>query len=532
MVRLRLKHKLAAGLVLVVAMIGLMAFGAWYGLRAYQFTNRITKYHGDQQAALQTLMLATTRLIQPGSEPETADAEQRAKRRQLPLNDIEDTVKNYERCLNEASRDVPASFDSGSVESQRNEISRIRGELDALKASVNSDRPVAVVNKPTQPWFRTDELDRIHRITASIGSLSGIIHSEVTMRYEEGIRRGETSAAIVYLGSVMVIVMLVALVWATWQAIVLPIRELHRVVTRISDGRLDSRVRLKTGDEMEELGTTFNRMADSLQETYRTLNDQVEERSRQLIRSERLASVGFLAAGVAHEINNPLASIAFCGEAIEGRLQGWVARAGHEGEVIANYLKMIQSEAFRCKAITEKLLDFSRVGEPERIDTDLTQLVRDTVEMVEHLGRFRGKRLEVEPADSISARVNAQELKQVLLNLTVNALESVDAGGQVRIAVREAGADVEIVIRDNGCGMTADTMSNLFEPFFTRSRTGKGTGLGLSISHLIVSQHGGTITATSEGLNRGSVFTIRLPARSAGAARTPEPERREPALAA
>src|SRR5262249_57800227 len=131
----------------------------------------------------------------------------------------------------------------------------------------------------------------------------------------------------------------------------------------------EHRIDVRSGDEMEDLARAFNEMTCHLSDMYRNLEHQVNERSRQLVRSEHLASVGFLAAGVAHEINNPMASIAFCSEALERRLEEVLAfrtRAaggGEDVEVITKYLRMIQQEAFRCKEITQRLLEFSRGGE-------------------------------------------------------------------------------------------------------------------------------------------------------------------------
>src|SRR4051812_20625656 len=140
---------------------------------------------------------------------------------------------------------------------------------------------------------------------------------------------------------------------------------------------------------MEELAAALNNMTGRLREMYRDLARQVNERSRQLVRSERLASVGFLAAGVAHEINNPLASIAFCSEALEGRLAGKLADFPSESEVVTKYLRMIQQEAFRCKAITQRLLEFSRGGERRREPTNLADLVQSVLDMVQHLQNCR-----------------------------------------------------------------------------------------------------------------------------------------------
>jgi two-component system, NtrC family, sensor kinase len=252
-------------------------------------------------------------------------------------------------------------------------------------------------------------------------------------------------------------------------------------------------------------------MTDRLDEMYRDLAHQVNERSRQLVRSERLASVGFLAAGVAHEINNPLASIAFCSEALESRLTDILAKAPKENDVINKYLRMIQQEAFRCKAITQRLLEFSRGGERRREATDLAELIQSVLEMVQHLQNGKGKEILFEPAGGLIAWVNAQEIKSVVLNLVINALDSMDEGGTLSITLRQHDRMAEMVFADTGCGMSPETLENIFEPFFTRSRTGKGTGLGLSISHRAISQHGGEIEATSPGLEQGSIFTVRLP---------------------
>src|SRR5205085_10400234 len=148
-----------------------------------------------------------------------------------------------------------------------------------------------------------------------------------------------------------------------------PIRDLGLGVKRVAGGDFDHRIELHSEDEMADLGAAFNDMMERLQSLYSDMARQINERSRQLVRSERLASVGFLAAGVAHEINNPLASIAFCSEALEARLAALMrflptsAQKGDDLEVFLRYLKMLQEEAFRCKTITEKLLDFSRNGE-------------------------------------------------------------------------------------------------------------------------------------------------------------------------
>jgi signal transduction histidine kinase len=174
---------------------------------------------------------------------------------------------------------------------------------------------------------------------------------------------------------------------------------------------------------------------------------------------------------------------------------------------------MIQEEAFRCKRITEKLLDFSRCGEIQRSRTDLVELVQSVVEMVQHMGKYRGKAVLFQPRQAVLAQVDPQEIKQVVLNLVVNALDSMEPGGTLRIEVRYSHGLAEMVFDDDGCGMPPEVLENIFEPFFTRRKVGKGTGLGLSITHNIISQHGGEIAAASPGPGLGATFTVRLPVR-------------------
>ncbi len=237
-----------------------------------------------------------------------------------------------------------------------------------------------------------------------------------------------------------------------------------------------------------------------------------------MIQNEHLASVGFLAAGVAHEINNPLATIAWSAESLESRV-GEIAQLPLDqrtvndelSKCLSDNLRRIEEEAYRCKGITEKLLDFSRLSEVRRAPTDLGALVKDVVEMVGKVGKFRCKTMRLHCSENVIAHVNPQEIRQVVLNLVTNALESVDTDGAVQVHVDSDGVTASIAIEDNGCGMNNEVLKHLFEPFFTRRRDGTGTGLGLSITYRIVSQHGGSLTAHSAGEGCGSRMEILLP---------------------
>jgi signal transduction histidine kinase len=316
-----------------------------------------------------------------------------------------------------------------------------------------------------------------------------------------------------------------------WRWILHPLRILIRGSRRVAAGEFSYRIHLNTDDEMSELADAMNAMTSRFQDIRDDLDRQVRERTKQVVRSEQLASVGFLAAGVAHEINNPLASIAMCAESMEGRIRELVepsafAKSGHTGAasdslspslsterlaVVGNYLQMIQNEAFRCKEITEKLLDFSRIGEAKRQNTELGELIQSVVDMVGHLGKYQHKHIEFVQPGPVIAPVNSQEIKQVVLNLLTNALDSLDEDGTVRIDLRAVEGMAHLTFTDDGCGIDPNVLEHIFEPFFTRRRAGQGTGLGLSITYRILADHGGSIDAESPGPGQGATFHVRLP---------------------
>jgi two-component system NtrC family sensor kinase len=310
--------------------------------------------------------------------------------------------------------------------------------------------------------------------------------------------------------------MLAAIGVLTYRWVFRPLRLLGHGSRRVAAGDFDYRIRLDTHDEMAELAAALNDMTERFREIRDDLDRQVQTRTREVIRSEQLASVGFLAAGVAHEINNPLASIAMCAESLEGRIDE-LAPAEGDAQVARRYLSLIQNEAFRCKGITEKLLDFARLGEVKRQATALAALVSDVADMLRHVGRFAGRTIEIEEGQDVLVMANPQEIKQVVLNLLVNALDSIEETGKVQVAARRSGGEGVLTFTDDGCGMTPEVLDHLFEPFFTRRKSGQGTGLGLSIVQRIVTDHGGRIEATSAGPGHGSTFRVTLPLAQIGA---------------
>jgi signal transduction histidine kinase len=534
----RIRHKLMLGLGLVVVVMSLLLGGTLYGLWSNYVTMNSIRYKTAELVAAGNLKAAIARLLSPSSirnlsdHPDGIDA---------ALAAVRDKLNEYEHSLQESLSHgldpTSAAFEHGHLELLKEHLdgagfSKAVEELfppqATVKSSADEDQRVAAA---------VGESDFFAKLTRSSQDLWDGINQELGYRIDGSRRHYQVALWIIVPASVFGLLCVAGMMRSFYAWVFNPIRDLESGVKRVAEGDFDHRIELHSGDEMEDLSVAFNDMMGRLQELYADLARQVNERSRQLVRSERLASVGFLAAGVAHEINNPLASIAFCSEALEARLgdllrQVRPAGRGDDPEVFTKYLKMIQEEAFRCKNITERLLKFSRTGERRREQTDLGQLVQSVLDITQHLQNSRGKEIAFEvsadraPGGRVLAWVNGEEIKSVVLNLVVNALDSMDEGGRLTIRLTQREGMAELRFTDTGCGMAPEVLENIFEPFFTRSRTGKGTGLGLTISYQIVSQHGGELEAVSDGPGQGSTFTVRLPlqaveANPAEAARRP-----------
>ena len=254
-------------------------------------------------------------------------------------------------------------------------------------------------------------------------------------------------------------------------------------------------------------------MADRFLQAEEQLQYQVKERSEQLYRSQKLASVGFLAAGVAHEINNPLSAISVAAESLEMRLYHLDSLNSDDAREAIERVAMIRRESRRCGDITHRLLDFSHGDKAGVLPTDIAELIREVLMMVHHLGRYADRIVSFECDHHVMAEVNAAQVKQVILNLIANGLQATTSGGRVTVRLQELVDTIVIEIQDDGCGMNEETLQHIFDPFYTTKEAGQGTGLGLSITHRIIENHSGTIAPLSNGPGCGSTFRIRLPKR-------------------
>lgn len=228
-------------------------------------------------------------------------------------------------------------------------------------------------------------------------------------------------------------------------------------------------------------------------------------------RAEKLAAVGRLAAGVVHEINNPLATIAACAEALEQRVEEGVFEGLDAIDDLNEYLGLIKSEAFRCKSITTGLLDFSRIRTGNRHPLDCGEVIRSSANLVSHQKRGEKIDIEIEIADDL-ALLNADggQIQQAVIALCTNAIDAMPKGGTLTMRAATHSNRVAIEIEDTGVGIPQEDLSKIFEPFFTTKEVGEGTGLGLAVCYGIITDHGGRLSVRSN-VGKGTTFTILLP---------------------
>ncbi len=379
-------------------------------------------------------------------------------------------------------------------------VASLRGALNELHTA-NGDYVAAVLS--------------FEKVLSNLNVLAGELDTLIEDAQVQADSRLRATIVVTAVVSVVFVIVITLINISNYRSVVIPLRRLHEGVSRIAAGKFRDRLPLKGASEFQILSRDFNQMAQQLDELYSELEQKVETKSRALVRSERLASVGFLAAGVAHEINNPLNIISCHAELTLKRLEKDGRSA--ESEAAATSLVTIRDEAFRCKDITEKLLSLSRSSESPRECVSVRRIALEVASMVACLAQYRDRRLmlEIDSVDELLVLGNANELKQVLLNLTLNGLQAVEPNrGKVTVEGEASSGCVRLRVRDNGRGMTPEVVEKVFEPFFTswRGSGGHGVGLGLSISHAIIESHGGRLIAESAGAHKGSCFTIELPA--------------------
>jgi len=253
---------------------------------------------------------------------------------------------------------------------------------------------------------------------------------------------------------------------------------------------------------IKELNDTYSALKERL-DTLRQKNERIKTFEDQLMKANKLSSLGELASSIAHEIKNPLISI-----------QGFAKRIGEasEHDKIEKYAHLIEKESARLSAVLTKLLEFSRMDMPHKELLDVNNLVDDTVIFMEHyLTRFRNVKITLEKGDNIPrVMVDKVHIQQALVNIIMNAAQAMANGGTIHINTAHTEGRVSISVRDEGTGIRKEDIDKIFEPFFTTKQKSEGTGLGLSLSKRLIEVNGGTITVESQP-GKGSCFAILLP---------------------
>ncbi len=319
--------------------------------------------------------------------------------------------------------------------------------------------------------------------------------------------------------AVLCVVLLLVLLYFLTTRIIYPMRAMVFATQKIAEGDLSHKVNVKSKDEVGLLADSFNQMTSDLKAANeklidwgRTLEKKVEERTKELretqahlIQTEKLASLGKLAAGIAHEINNPLGGILIYSHLILEDLD--------KNNPYYKNLEKIVKETTRCKDIVKGLLEFARPKEPETTSTNINELLNKSLSLVESQSLFQNIRVEKRYSPDLPMIVaDSSQLQQVLMNIILNAADAMQGEGHLilKTSLDENGENLIMDFTDTGPGIREEDKKKIFDPFFTTKEVGQGTGLGLSISYSVIRKHQGTIEVQST-FGKGSTFTIKLP---------------------
>ena len=299
--------------------------------------------------------------------------------------------------------------------------------------------------------------------------------------------------------------------------IIAPISRLSDAAAEVSKGNLHPDLGPLEKGEIGVVQRAFGSMLKAIRD--RETRQKLETESK-LVMAQKLSSIGRLAAGVAHEVNNPLTGVLTCGHLL-------LQRDDLDDEA-REMLTVIVDATERVRRIVKSLLDFSRQTSLSMEPTDINRVVLDTLPLVENQAAIKGVALRFEPGEGIPpVSMDVQQVKSVLLNLLINALDATDVGGSITVSSRVALSmsregvkrlGVELSVKDTGCGVPPENLEKIFEPFFSTKEVGKGTGLGLAVAYGIVARHGGVIRVQSQ-VGKGTEFTIWLPLEEHEAAR-------------
>jgi two-component system, NtrC family, sensor kinase len=424
--------------------------------------------------------------------------------RERMLQQIDDTLAGLGDEVPESHRRSMAK-----TATQLAEIKKLMAEATQLYAVVMAAPPIdRVVEAPDKAGYTPEQVAAAEaalrklqrheqRINVKTQNLQRGQRAEVEDRaghLERGAR--QMRFLTILWGATALLVGLLITIWATVN--LRPLRRLRDAAREIARGDYGQRIEERGPREVADLAREFN-----------TMGSAIQERERELVRTERLAAIGKMAAMITHEVRNPLSSIGLNTELLEEELGQLEGERPAEARALC---RAIQAEVDRLTDITETYLHFARLPKPKLQEESLTQIVRSTTDFEREPMSLRGVKLEVDLAPDLpTVQVDDAQVRQALLNLLRNAADAVAevGAGSVRVATRAGSPGyVEVVVEDDGPGIHEELAGKIYDPFFSTKEG--GTGLGLALTHQIVRDHGGTIRVDSRP-GHGARFTVSLP---------------------
>ncbi len=438
-----------------------------------------------------------------------------------------------------------------SYSTDSTEVSHVLDKTaEACYGCHNQSQPLTRLNRPDR--FRVYRNGGGHRVLAIITPIEnqpacsnaechahpvsqqvlGVLDTNLSLAQADAQLAVSSTRMFFYTAGAMLIVAVLSWMFV-WREVGEPISALKRGTEHLSQGQLGYQIEVRSHDEVGELGHSFNSMSLQLRAANeqiviwtKTLEDRVVQKTRELndahdhvLHVEKMASIGKMAAVVAHEVNNPLSGILTYAKL----LQRWVgsSQAEHEKRDEAmQCLDLIVAESRRCGELVKNLLSLSRTAAMNVQSTDLHAVIARCLLLVRHQLELGGIELHLElTKDLPRVPCDPAQIEQVLLALIMNAIDAMPRGGNLWLGNRLScdETEVEIRVRDDGAGIDPDVLPQIFEPFMTTKENGRGVGLGLAISRGIVEQHNGRIDVQSE-LGRGTTFTVALPSQAPEAA--------------
>ncbi len=543
---IRLTHSLSAKLnvLLLGAMVAIFALLGYLNVRLH-------RQHLEQAALL--------------SAERVSDVIRRSTTDYMLRNDREGLYRTIRTIVDQPGMSKIRIFDQDGRITYSTDPSELNHVVDkraeACYGCHNQSQPLARLNRPDRfRIFRNGGGTRVLGIITPIENQSacsnaachahpaaqqilGVIDTDLSLAKADVQLAESTRRMIAYTGCALLLIAILSWFFV-WRVVAVPVKALKRGTERLSAGDLGYQIDVQSKDEIGELAESFNGMSRQLHAEHNqnlawthTLEQRVEQKTRELKRvhehalhTEKMASIGKMAAVLAHEINNPLSGILTYAKLLKKwtgdrkgeeiapalskpeRSSAAVAPASRRRE-ISDALDLIATESRRCGDLVKNLLTFSRTTPMNLQPANLNQVIERSLRLVQH--QLDLASIQVQPQldpDLPNVLCDAAQIEQVLLALIMNALDAMPQGGNLWLTTSYSAEQscVRIAVRDDGTGIAPEILANLFEPFLTTKETGRGVGLGLAISRSILERHSGNIEVQSE-LGHGTTFTVTLP---------------------